>query len=149
MGGAKWVVFDTNVYVSALREGLSSLSFGRLNEAIPRTFMAAVVSAELRAGALDEAGRTLVRNLVSRFERLGRVVVPTYGSWNEAGDILARIVRREPSFRTKVPSLWNDALIALSARQIGATVVTENLQDFRLLHRYVRFGLEAAPGARP
>ena len=149
MGGAKWVVFDTNVYVSALREGLSGLSFGRLDEAIPRTFMAAVVSAELRAGALDEAGRTLIRNLVSRFERLGRVVVPTYGSWNEAGDILARIVRREPSFRTKVPSLWNDALIALSARQIGATVVTENLQDFRLLHRYVRFGLEAAPGARP
>ena len=149
MPGPRWVVFDTNVYVAALREGLSGFSFGRLNEAIPRTFLAAVVSAELRAGALDEAGRTLIRNLVSRFERLGRVVVPTYGSWNEAGDILARIVRREPSFRTKVPSLWNDALIALSARQIGATVVTENLQDFRLLHRYVRFGLEAAPGARP
>jgi predicted nucleic acid-binding protein len=134
--------------VAALREGLSGLSFGRLDEAIPRTFLAAVVSAELRAGALDETGRTLVRNLVSRFERLGRVVIPTYGSWNEAGDILARIVRREPAFRTKARGLWNDALIALSARQIGATVVTENLQEFRLLHRYVRFGLEAAPGAR-
>jgi predicted nucleic acid-binding protein len=148
MPNPRWVVFDTNVYVAALREGLSGLSFGRLDEAIPRTFLAAVVSAELRAGALDETGRTLVRNLVSRFERLGRVVVPTYGSWNEAGNILAKIVRREPAFRTKVRGLWNDALIALSARQIGATVVTENLQDFRLLHRYARFGLEAAPGAR-
>src|ERR1700756_974799 len=116
MPNPRWVVFDTNVYVAALREGLRGLSFGRLDEAIPRTFLAAVVSAELRAGALDETGRTLVRNLVSRFERLGRVVVPTYGSWNEAGDILAKIVRREPAFRTKARGLWNDALIALSAR---------------------------------
>ena len=53
----------------------------------------------------------------------------------------------EPEFRTKVQGLWNDALIALSARQIGATLVTENLQDFGLLRRYVRFEWQAAQGA--
>ena len=147
MPGAKWVVFDTNVYVAAIREGVSGPSFGRLEEAVPRTFLAAVVSAELRAGAVDEAGRTIVVDLLKRFDRLGRVVVPTAGSWDDAGDLLARIARREPGLRTKVRSLWNDALIALSARQIGARVVTENLRDFRLLHRYVRFELEPAPGA--
>jgi len=147
MPAARWMVFDTNVYVAALREGLGGASFGRLEEAAPRTFLASVVSAELRAGALDEAGRRIVGALARRFERLRRVVVPTDGSWNDAGDILARIARREPSFRTKVRGLWNDTLIALSARQIGATLVTENLHDFRLLHRYVRFELEAAPGA--
>jgi predicted nucleic acid-binding protein len=77
-----------------------------------------------------------------------RRLVPAAGSWNDAGDILAKIARAEPGFRTKVRGLWNDALIALSARQIGATLVTENLQDFALLRRYVRFELEAAPGAR-
>jgi len=148
MRDVRWVVFDTNVYVAALREGLGGSSFARLNEAVPRTFLAAVVSAELRAGALDEAGRKLVVGLVGRFERLRRIIVPTHGSWNDAGDILANIVRREPALRAKVRSLWNDALIALSARQIGAAVVTENLQDFRLLRRYVRFELEAVPGAK-
>jgi predicted nucleic acid-binding protein len=142
------MVFDTNVYVAALREGLSGASFGRLEVAAPRTFLASVVSAELRAGAVDEAGRRAIIELVGRFERLGRVVVPTAGSWNDAGDILAKIAHREPGFRTKVRGLWNDALIALSARQIGATLVTENLDDFRLLRRYVRFELEAAPSAR-
>jgi predicted nucleic acid-binding protein len=142
------MVFDTNVYVAALREGLGGASFDRLEAAAPRTFLASVVSAELRAGALDDAGRTSVIALMQRFERVGRVVVPTAESWNAAGDVLARIVRREPAFRSKIRGLWNDALIALAARQIGATLVTENLQDFRLLRHYVRFELEAAPGAR-
>lgn len=145
---ARWTVFDTNIYVAALREGLSGASFGRLEEAAPRTFLASVVSAELRAGALDDAGRRTVIELVRRFERLGRVVVPTAGSWNDAGDVLAKIARREPGFRTKVRGLWNDALIALSARQIGATLVTENLDDFGLLRRYVRFELESARSSR-
>jgi len=148
MPGARWMVFDTNVYVAALREGLGGASFGRLEDAAPRTFLASVVSAELRAGALDEAGRRAVIELGQHFQRVGRVVVPTAGSWNDAGDLLARIARREPSFRTKLRGLWNDALIALSARQVGATLVTENLHDFELLRRYVRFELERAPGPR-
>jgi predicted nucleic acid-binding protein len=141
-------VFDTNVYVAALREGLAGASFRRLEEAAPRTFLASVVSAELRAGALNAAGHWAVLHLAKRFERLGRVVVPTAGSWNDAGDILAKIARGEPGLRAKVRGFWNDALLVLSARQIGATLVTEKPQDFTLLRRYVRFELEAAPGAR-
>ena len=145
MPAPKRMVFDTNVYVAALREGLAGASFGRLQEAAPRTFLASVVSAELRAGALDDAGRSVVRLLAKRFESLGRVVVPTQGSWDAVGDVLATIVRRQPEFRTRIPGLLNDALIALSAHQIGATVVTANIEDFRLLRRYVRFDVEQAP----
>jgi predicted nucleic acid-binding protein len=145
MRDRSWRVFDTSVYVAAIREGLDGPTFARLETAAPRTFLAAVVSAELRAGALDEAGRRLVADLVGRFTRLGRVVVPTDGSWDDAGDLLARISRREPRLRMKVRTLWNDALIALSARQIGATVVTANLDDFGLLRRYLRFEWEALP----
>jgi predicted nucleic acid-binding protein len=146
MPAGRWVVFDTNVYVAALREGLQGPSFARLEEAAPRTFLAAVVSAELHAGALDDGGRTAVVDLARRFERLGRVVVPTMRTWHDAGDVLATIARREPAQRTRVRRLWNDVLIALSARQIGARVVTRNVGDFRLLERYARFDLEPAPG---
>lgn len=148
MPAARWMVFDTNVYVAALREGLSGVSLGRLEEAAPRTFLASVVSAELRAGALNEAGRRAVIQLALHFQRVGRVVVPTAASWDAAGNLLARIARREPALRTKLRGLWNDALIALSARQIGATLVTENLDDFELLRRYVRFKLQGAPGLK-
>jgi predicted nucleic acid-binding protein len=44
-----------------------------------------------------------------------------------------------------VSTLWNDVLIALSARRIGATLVTRNVEDFELLRRYLRFELEGQP----
>ena len=72
---ARRMVFDTNVYVAALREGLDAMR--RI--------------------------RRVVIELVERFERLGRVVVPTAGSWNDIGDLLAKIARREPP-RLRAPS---------------------------------------------
>ena len=146
MPAGRWVVFDTNVYVAALREGVNGPAFARMRDRAPRTFLASVVSAELRAGAMDQTGRLAVLELVDRFDRLGRVVTPDARSWNLAGDVLADIRRREPGLRGKIASLWNDALIALSARQIGASIVTDNVRDFELLRRSVRFDLEPFRG---
>jgi predicted nucleic acid-binding protein len=142
MPRGKWVLFDTNVYVAALREGVRGAAFARIRESAPRTFLASVVSAEVRAGAVDQSGRSVVLELTDRFDRLGRVVTPEARSWSLAGDVLGDIRRREPGMRDKIASLWNDALIALSARQIGAAVVTGNVGDFELLRRFVRFDLE-------
>jgi len=142
MPAGRWVVFDTTVYVAALREGIDGAAFARIRDRTPRTFLASVVSAELRAGAVDRVGRLAVRELVEQFDRLGRIVTPDARSWNLAGDALGNIRRREPALRAKVTSLWNDALIALSARQIGASVVTGNVRDFELLHRFMPLDLE-------
>jgi predicted nucleic acid-binding protein len=142
MPRGKWVLFDTNVYVAALRQGVSGAAFARIRESAPRTFLASVVSAELRAGAADQTGRSVVLELTDRFDRLGRIVTPGARSWSVAGDVLGDIRRREPGMRDKIAKLWNDALIALSARQIGASVVTGNMGDFELLRRFVRFDLE-------
>ena len=87
-----------------------------------------------------------MRELVDQFDRLGRVVTPDARAWNLAGDVLGDIRRREPGLRAKIVSLWNDALIALSARQIGAVIVTDNVRDFELLRRSVRFDLEPFGG---
>ena len=142
MPRGKWVLFDTNVYVAALREGVRGAAFARIRESAPRTFLASVVSAELRAGAVDQTGRSVVLELSKRFDRLGRVVTPEARSWSLAGDVLGDIRRGEPGMRDKIARLWNDALIALSARQIGASVVTGNVGGFELLRRFVRFDLE-------
>lgn len=141
MRSARGLLFDTSVYVSAIRGGVLSPVSRRLQEALPRTYLASVVSAELKAGAITEKARRAVHHVTQWAYRVGRIVTPGPGAWDRAGDILGEIRRKEPPLRSKVPLLWNDLLIALSARQIGATVETENLEDFELLRRYVQFDL--------
>ena len=143
MRSGRWLLFDTSVYVSAIHGGVSSPASRRLREALSRTYLAAVVSAELRAGATTEKARRIVHDITQWAHRVGRVVTPGAGAWDRAGDILGQIYRKEPHLRSKVPALWNDLLIALSARQVGAIVETQNIGDFELLRRYVRFDLRA------
>lgn len=141
MPSGRWLLFDTSVYISALRGGLFGPVSRRLREALPHTYLSSVVSAELRAGALTETSRRSVHDMTHWAHRVGRVVTPGAAAWERAGDILAQIYQKEAHLRSKVPTLWNDLLIALSARQVGATVETENAGDFALLSRYVRFDL--------
>jgi predicted nucleic acid-binding protein len=142
MPTGRWAVFDTSVYISAIRGGLGSLAYERLSSRLPRTYLASVVSAELRAGATNEGARRLVDQFTRWAHRVGRMVTPSAATWERAGDILGKIRVSEARHRSKLPTLWNDLLIALSARQIGATLVAENVQDFELLRRHVRFDLE-------
>ena len=74
-------------------------------------------------------------------ERTGRLVAPTFADWLEASDVVTTIERTDASWRSKLPALLNDVLIALSARRIGATVFTYNAGDFRLVRRHRAFSL--------
>jgi len=90
---------------------------------------------------VDPAGERLVGQVVSRFERAGRVVTPSHASWDEAGRILGAIRKKEPEPRSKLSVLFNGALIVLSGLQIGAAICTRNEEDFNLIRRYKRFDL--------
>ena len=136
------IVFDSNIYIHAIRRGPASREYELLVNSLPFTYLSSVVSAELYLGALDSLGVRLVQGFVSRSERVGRIVTPTHASWNDAGGILAKIGREEPEFKSKFPILFNDILIALCALQIGASVCTKDEEDFRLIRRYKRFNLE-------
>jgi len=57
--------------------------------------------------------------------------------------IVVKIALRHPDLRSRKIALINDALIALSCRDIGATPVTLNLEDFELIRGFVRFGFRA------
>jgi predicted nucleic acid-binding protein len=141
METAKRLVFDTGVYIAAIQGGFFSPAFRTLQEKLPRTYLASVVSAELLAGATNQAARKTVLDFIRRAHRVRRVVTPDAGAWERAGEILSEIRRKEPHLRSKIPTLWNDLLIALCARQVGATAVTQNARDFELLRRYLRFDL--------
>ncbi len=138
---AKRLVFDTSVYIAAIRGGLFSPASRTLQDKLPRTYLSSVVAAELLAGATNQEGRRAVAYFIRRAHRVARVVTPDAGSWERAGEHLGEIRRREPHLRSKIPTLWNDLLIALSGRQMGAMVVTQNARDFELLRRYLRFDL--------
>lgn len=51
------------------------------------------------------------------------------------------IADRDRGWRSKLPALLNDVLIALCARRIGARVLTYNGRDFRLIRRHRDFAL--------
>ena len=138
---SKPLVFDTNVYVSAVRGGLESAASIALQESLPRTYLASVVAAELRAGATTDSARRVVERFSLWARRVDRVVTPSAKSWDRAGDILAQGRLGQPELRSKVGRLWNDVLIALSARQIGARVVTCNVRDFEVIRRHFRFDM--------
>ncbi len=135
MQTAKRLVFDTSVYIAAIRGGLFGPEFRTLQETLPRSYLASVVSAELLAGATSQAARRAVLDFLRRAHRVRRVVTPDASAWERAGGILGEIRRKEPNLRSKITSLWNDLLIA-------PTVVTHNARDFELLRRYLRFNLQ-------
>jgi predicted nucleic acid-binding protein len=65
------VVFDSNIYIHAIRKGPASSEYELLVDSLPFTYLSSVVSAELYLGALDSWGVRLVRSFVSRSEKVG------------------------------------------------------------------------------
>lgn len=132
------LVIDTNVYIDWLNDGRhEDVLFRR--DAVK--YLSAVVLMELRAGAGSGADRRLVHRLETAFERAGRILSPSKGLFAEAGDTLRKL-RIEAGYNVGGShSIANDVLIALSARSIGATVVTQNERDYRAIERIRSFRL--------
>ena len=59
-------------------------------------------------------------------------------TYNLDGDMIEK-VRRLFNAKTELPALLNDILIALCARRIGATLLTYNRDNFRLIRRHADF----------
>jgi predicted nucleic acid-binding protein len=68
---------------------------------------------------------------------------PTPKDWWEAGRIIRTVGDAQHWDRNKRRDFQNDALIALTARGHGATVVTANREDFELLGRTLRVAILA------
>ena len=74
-----------------------------------------------------------MQRVETAFAKAGRILVPTRAVFVDAGDTLRRL-QAKGSFRVENRhSIVSDVLIALSARSIGATVVTQNARHYRAI----------------
>ena len=121
------IVIDTNVYIDWLNKGLYEEVLFQ-----PETLkhLSSIVMMELWAGAFSTQDRRLLRQITSNFAKAGRILLPTVGVYEEAGEVLRRLQISRGYTATSASVRANDVLIALSARSIGATVVTQNRRDY-------------------
>ena len=124
-----WAIIDTSVYIDHWERGLYADALEKVSKAFIVRHSAVVLS-ELRRGARSrEAQRT-----ISRLQRLARNVwEPSATDWWEAGHLIRTIGDTQDWDRNKRRDFQNDALIALTARGHGSTIITSNRQDFQLL----------------
>lgn len=125
----RWAILDTAIYVGHWEAGLHDDVLSDVRKAFIVRHSAVVLS-ELRRGARTRKARRLVEDL---FRCARTIWEPTTADWWDAGKLVREIGDREGWEVNKRREFQNDALIALTARRHGATVVTTNRGDFALL----------------
>lgn len=131
-------LFDTSIYISALRRpDAAALALRRLAADAP-LWLSAVVLEELYAGAGNRERRAVER-LERNFERARRIVVPSLADWAETGRVLARLAAKYNYEQIGRGRLTNDALIAVSAGRLGIRVITANERDYARLAEFWPF----------
>ena len=132
------VILDTSIYIPFINAGISHPIL-ELEYETPLLYMSAVVIEELYASASDNNTIKLLDRLYGTFEDLGRLIAPDALDWKKTGKVITKLGQKygfEEKFLTKKT---NDVLIALSARKIGAVVVTFNIKDFSRIKEFVDF----------
>lgn len=122
------VLLDTNVLIDYLRAGLHAEWVLGGGGGIIR-FISAIVLLELRLGADTHKRKRAVDSLQQAFhsERILGLTPPLV---DYAGRIFRALYGNAAGMGDRLGPL-NDVLIALTARQIGAAVVTSNVMEFR------------------
>ncbi|MBF0559405.1 MAG: PIN domain-containing protein [Nitrospirae bacterium] len=136
--GSRICLFDTSVFIDHLRTNKYGLNFQNLHGLIRNS---SVVLSELARGATKEIEREFVRTLA----RNHPVLTPSEKNWIESGELLSKMYQDKGFTPEKLRDLHFDVLIALTARNHGATVITSNKADFELIKAYRNFNLEIFP----
>ncbi len=130
----KFALIDTAVYIENFRSGRFTF---RLLQSSFVIRCSSVVLHELLRGARTATEKKFVFELSQRCQ----VLTPTEQQWLKAAEVLHRLRRREHYEAAKLRELAFDVLIALSARSIGASVITTNHADFRAIQHELPFHL--------
>jgi predicted nucleic acid-binding protein len=141
------IIFDTSVYIHALRSGDSSIltlrRAARTGETKPRPlYLSAVVLEELFVGASSARDRKILSIFERDFDKMNRLVVPQKADWVLAGQVLNKIGLKYGFDLVARARLTNDALIALSSASRGLTIITRNAADYAFINEFRPFSFE-------
>lgn len=121
------LILDTNLYIDWFNTGAHE---PLLFQSDAVKMMSTVVMMELLAGAHAVRDRTRLHDLFRTFRKLGRLLVLSAEVYEDVGGVLRQLQAVHGYRLRQAHSLTNDVLIALSARAVGGTVVTQNQRDF-------------------
>jgi predicted nucleic acid-binding protein len=141
------VLFDTSIYITALRIGDDAALGLRRIVGGAALWLSSVVLEELYAGA-NLRDRHIVERLERDFHKARRILVPNLTDWTQTGTVLARLAAKYDYEQIGRGRLTNDTLIAMSAGRLGITVITANARDFAKLAEFRSFQwrIENPPG---
>jgi len=129
-------LIDSNVYIHAFRDVAFGEALRQFHQKhLPHLVLSAVVAHELLVGAANAAReRSLRRGLLEPCRTRQRLHVPARQTWEMAATI-DRLLRKRINLQSRLQtrSFSNDILIAASARELGAMIVTENSVDFNTI----------------
>ena len=134
------LVLDTSIYIPFINKGIAHPAI-ESHQAHPLLYLSAVVVEELYAGAFDAHTIKLLDKLYDTFSNLGRFVTPSTSDWQHAGKVVSQLGRKYGFEDIFLAKITHDILIALSARRIGAAVLTNNVKDFVKIQEFVDFKL--------
>ena len=128
------VMFDTNVYISFIRNRTHSEELQRRGTI---KYISSIVLMELWAGCRTKKAERLLYQLQKPYRDAGRIVGLNPEHYIAAGQFLGKlpIKYRELSKR---PGFVNDVQIAITALSIGATLYTENRVHFSIIRKRLK-----------
>lgn len=138
----KPTVFDTSVYINALRNGdaniLSQKNLSNENTLSP-LWLSVVVLEELYAGASDKKSVKALNKFEKEFTQINRLLTPNQSDWSIAGQILNKIGNKHGFEKIGKARLTNDTILAMSVARNGFTLLTTNAKDFELISEFREF----------
>jgi predicted nucleic acid-binding protein len=131
---ANLAILDTSIYIDNLRSGRFEEEILNLQFLVR---CSGVVLAELSRGARSPEMKKFVDGLAKNLQ----VIAPNEREWVQSGYIVNRIATSKGYDIHKTREIHFDVLIALTARRVGATVVTCNTADFIAVREFTNFKL--------
>jgi predicted nucleic acid-binding protein len=133
-----WII-DSGVYIRAFNDPHFGAELTAFHAAhLPRIILSAVVVFELLVGSQNAgAERRLRKGLLEPYQSRGRLHVPARSTWELAAHLDGRLRKHRAAASLGQTSFANDLLLAASARELGATIISENEADFAAIGRVV------------